>query len=101
MMRSAAKNHARVTVVVDPRDYEEVLAASPQATRAPRSTARAPGAKAFAHTAAYDGAIAAYLSVEPDGTREGRASPAPSPSLSSVPTACATARTPTRRAPST
>ena len=62
MVRSAAKNHERVAVVVDPADYARVLAEldapTARSRRAPRfELAR----KAFAHTAAYDGAIAAYL----------------------------------------
>ncbi len=62
MLRSAAKNHARVTVVCDPADYDEVLAAlGPDGEVPPALRARL-AAKAFAHTAAYDGAIAAYLS---------------------------------------
>jgi phosphoribosylaminoimidazolecarboxamide formyltransferase/IMP cyclohydrolase len=61
MVRAAAKNHARVGVVVDPADYGVVLdelradgALSP-GTR--RRLARA----AFAHTAAYDAAIVGWL----------------------------------------
>lgn len=60
MLRSAAKNHARVTVVCDPVDYDEVVRALPEG---PSEALRARlAAKVFAHTAAYDGAIAAYLS---------------------------------------
>jgi phosphoribosylaminoimidazolecarboxamide formyltransferase/IMP cyclohydrolase len=59
MLRSAAKNHARVTVVVDPDDYAELAAGLPQAPALPQRAALA--AKAFTHTAAYDGAIAGYL----------------------------------------
>jgi phosphoribosylaminoimidazolecarboxamide formyltransferase/IMP cyclohydrolase len=59
MIRAAAKNHARVTVLVDPRDYERVLAA---VAEGPSQELRAElAAKAFAHTAKYDTAIAAYL----------------------------------------
>ena len=59
MIRAAAKNHARVSVVVDPRDYDRVLAA---ATEGPSEALRAElAAKAFAHTAKYDTAIASYL----------------------------------------
>jgi len=69
MVRSAAKNHARVTVVVDPSDYDDVLAAIEDGGAGPDLRARL-AAKAFAHTAAYDGAIAGYLtSVRPDGAR--------------------------------
>jgi phosphoribosylaminoimidazolecarboxamide formyltransferase/IMP cyclohydrolase len=59
MLRSAAKNHARVTVVVDPEDYAAVASALPDG---PSDAERARfAAKAFTHTAAYDGAIAGYL----------------------------------------
>ena len=58
-------------------------------------------AKAFAHTAAYDAAISGYLSSR-DGRRQPRAaSRGTSRCPSSARTACATARTRTRRAPST
>jgi phosphoribosylaminoimidazolecarboxamide formyltransferase / IMP cyclohydrolase len=68
MLRSAAKNHARVTVVVDPSDYAAVIAAIETGTdQALRSRL---AAKAFTHTARYDSAIAGYLtSVQEDGTR--------------------------------
>ena len=69
MLRSAAKNHDSVTVVVDPADYNEVagqIAAGGQTTLALR---RQLAAKVFARTAAYDGAIAAHLQKEfSDGT---------------------------------
>ncbi|HEV1998400.1 MAG TPA: bifunctional phosphoribosylaminoimidazolecarboxamide formyltransferase/IMP cyclohydrolase [Candidatus Dormibacteraeota bacterium] len=61
MVRAAAKNHASVVIVVDPAEYPEVLgevrAEGPSPERR-QELARA----AFAHTAAYDSAIAAYLS---------------------------------------
>jgi len=68
MVRSAAKNHARVTVVCDPADYEPVIAAleADGSVSAPLRARLA--AKAFAHTAAYDAAIAAYLSRDEAGT---------------------------------
>ncbi len=70
MLRSAAKNHARVTVVCDPADYEAVLAQL-KAGAVDAGVRRALAAKAFAHTAAYDGAIAGYLSsLGPDDKRE-------------------------------
>jgi phosphoribosylaminoimidazolecarboxamide formyltransferase/IMP cyclohydrolase len=61
MLRSAAKNHESVTVVVDPVDYKTV---SDQVTSTGRTTLelrRHLAAKVFARTAAYDSAIAAYL----------------------------------------
>ncbi|MET0388637.1 MAG: bifunctional phosphoribosylaminoimidazolecarboxamide formyltransferase/IMP cyclohydrolase [Polyangiales bacterium] len=68
MLRSAAKNHARVTVVVDPSDYAAVLAAVESGTE-PELRARL-AAKAFTHTARYDTAIAEYLTaLGPDGSK--------------------------------
>jgi phosphoribosylaminoimidazolecarboxamide formyltransferase/IMP cyclohydrolase len=61
MIRSAAKNHERVAVVVDPADYAAVLAAIQAEGRVPDSLRFALCRKAFAHTAAYDGAIAEHL----------------------------------------
>jgi phosphoribosylaminoimidazolecarboxamide formyltransferase/IMP cyclohydrolase len=68
MLRSAAKNHARVTVLVDPADYARV---AEQLPAAPALADRAGyAAKAFTHTAAYDGAIAGYLTgVDAEGKR--------------------------------
>src|SRR5690606_21858599 len=60
IIRAAAKNHAHVTVVVDPADYEAVLDDLRQGIAAERR--RELALKAFAHTAAYDAAIVAYLS---------------------------------------
>jgi phosphoribosylaminoimidazolecarboxamide formyltransferase/IMP cyclohydrolase len=62
MVRSAAKNHARVTVVCDPSDYDAVLTAIEADGSVPQPQRASLAAKAFAHTAAYDSAIAAYLS---------------------------------------
>jgi phosphoribosylaminoimidazolecarboxamide formyltransferase/IMP cyclohydrolase len=64
MLRSAAKNHESVTVIVDPLDYSEVakqISANGDTTLELR---RALAAKVFARTAAYDGAIAAHLQKE-------------------------------------
>ena len=62
MLRSAAKNHAAVTVVVDAADYDTVLqelAANDGAVT--EKTRFELARKVFAHTAHYDGAIANYL----------------------------------------
>jgi phosphoribosylaminoimidazolecarboxamide formyltransferase / IMP cyclohydrolase len=64
MIRSAAKNAAHVAVVVDPTDYATVLAELQQKREVHVSTRRRLQARAFAHTAAYDAAIAAWLSEQ-------------------------------------
>jgi phosphoribosylaminoimidazolecarboxamide formyltransferase / IMP cyclohydrolase len=70
MLRSAAKNHAAVAVVVDPADYPKVLAELRATGEVSAATRFALAAKAFAHTAAYDGAIAEYLSsLDAEGRR--------------------------------
>jgi phosphoribosylaminoimidazolecarboxamide formyltransferase/IMP cyclohydrolase len=60
MLRAAAKNHARVTVVVDPADYAAVLGELRQGT-IEESTRRRLAAKAYAHTAQYDAIVATWL----------------------------------------
>jgi len=61
MLRSAAKNHESVWVVVDPADYGRVLAGLDAADEEAAALRRELAVKVFAHTSAYDGAIAAYL----------------------------------------
>ena len=61
MIRAAAKNYGSVAVVVDPADYERVLAQIRAEGEIPEATRFALAKKVFAHTAAYDGAIANYL----------------------------------------
>ncbi|MBW8781403.1 MAG: bifunctional phosphoribosylaminoimidazolecarboxamide formyltransferase/IMP cyclohydrolase [Verrucomicrobia bacterium] len=65
MLRSAAKNHESVTVVVDPADYERVLAALAEPA-ALASLRRKLALKVFQRTGAYDTAIAAYLESQAD-----------------------------------
>jgi phosphoribosylaminoimidazolecarboxamide formyltransferase/IMP cyclohydrolase len=62
MVRSAAKNHARVAVVCDPADYDRVLDEIRATGEVKPETRAELAAKAFAHTAAYDAAISGYLS---------------------------------------
>ena len=62
LIRAAAKNAARVTVVVDPGDYKTVLDAVNQGG-VPQGLRERLALKAFRRTAAYDAAIAAYLSA--------------------------------------
>ena len=70
LIRSAAKNCRDVTVVVDPRDYGQVLA-EVRSGGVREATREALAARAFAHTAAYDALIAATLRPPLDaGDRE-------------------------------
>lgn len=71
MLRSAAKNFASVTVVVDPKDYALVLAEIKSDRVTSLATRKRLAAKVFRHTAAYDALIADYLTksvgeVEPE-----------------------------------
>jgi phosphoribosylaminoimidazolecarboxamide formyltransferase / IMP cyclohydrolase len=62
MVRAAAKNHDRVTVIVDPLDYATVLAElEGEHGGVSAQTRKRLAAKAFAHTASYDSAVASYL----------------------------------------
>ncbi len=63
MVRSAAKNHADVTVLVDPDDYDAVIAELAADGSVSAATNRRLAQKAFAVTARYDGAIADYLAA--------------------------------------
>ena len=64
MIRSAAKNAAYVTVVVDPADYGVVLAELQQKREVHESTRRRLQARAYAHTSAYDAAISGWLAEQ-------------------------------------
>ena len=64
MIRSAAKNHAHVAVVVDPSDYASLLDELRSAGGFCEATRRRLALKAFERTAAYDAAISDYLSSE-------------------------------------
>jgi len=63
MIRAGAKNHDRVTVLVDPADYEAFAQGLEQDGTIPAQRRFQLAAKAFAHTARYDSAIAGYLSA--------------------------------------
>ena len=75
MVRAAAKNHERVAVVVDPLDYPVLLAEIADQGGLTEATRKRLAAKAFAHTAAYDAAVASYLSRVTQGVdrKEGAA----------------------------
>lgn len=62
MLRSAAKNHGSVTVIVDPEDYAVVLSEMVEHKgNTTLKTRERLAIKVFQRTAAYDAAIAAYL----------------------------------------
>ena len=62
MLRAGAKNHAAVTVVADPADYDAVVAEMRRGAGGVGRRMRFDlAAKAFAHTARYDAAISNYL----------------------------------------
>jgi phosphoribosylaminoimidazolecarboxamide formyltransferase/IMP cyclohydrolase len=70
MIRASAKNHPSVATVVEPGDYATVIEAA--ATGGFTQTQRqALAAKAFAHTASYDVAVASWMNdaiaPDPDG----------------------------------
>ncbi len=69
MVRAAAKNQADVGVVTDPDDYSAVAAAV-AAGGLDAATRRRLATKAFRHTAAYDHAIAAWLTEQETDTRD-------------------------------
>jgi len=64
MLRSAAKNHDSVTVIVDPADYTAVAGLIAETGNTTLELRRILAAKVFARTAAYDAAIAAHLQKE-------------------------------------
>ncbi|ALS30000.1 phosphoribosylaminoimidazolecarboxamide formyltransferase [Paenibacillus sp. 32O-W] len=64
MLRSAAKNHAFVTVVVDAADYAGVLQEIKEGGDTTLETRKRLAAKVFRHTAAYDALIGDYLSQQ-------------------------------------
>ncbi|KAL1022059.1 hypothetical protein UPYG_G00021690 [Umbra pygmaea] len=66
LLRAAAKNHARVTVVCDPTDYQVVAAEmeSSESRDTTLDTRKTLALKAFTHTAQYDEAISDYFRVE-------------------------------------
>jgi phosphoribosylaminoimidazolecarboxamide formyltransferase/IMP cyclohydrolase len=62
MIRSAAKNHAFVTIVVDPDDYDDVISAMAENDGATTADQRRQlAAKAYARTGSYDAAIAGWF----------------------------------------
>lgn len=62
LLRAAAKNFARVTVVCDPADYSAIAASLRSRGSISHAERLKLAAKAFAHTRDYDSAIATFLS---------------------------------------
>lgn len=67
LLRAAAKNHARVTVLVDPHDYKQVLDEIRGAGDTTEKTRQTLALKAFTHTAQYDEAISDYFRKQYSG----------------------------------
>ena len=64
MVRASAKNYLRVAVVVDPSDYDDLIASLKDQNGATDLEQRFRlAAKAFRHTAEYDQGIQAYLNA--------------------------------------
>jgi phosphoribosylaminoimidazolecarboxamide formyltransferase/IMP cyclohydrolase len=61
MVRAAAKNHAHVTVVVEPEDYQLLVTSLREHGGVSLQTRRELAGRAFAHTAAYDAAVAGWF----------------------------------------
>ncbi len=72
MLRAAAKNHASVTVLTDPADYETALRElRKNKGKISSDTSFRLSAKAFSYVSRYDAAISNYLcSLQPDGKRD-------------------------------
>ncbi|HIY59037.1 MAG TPA: bifunctional phosphoribosylaminoimidazolecarboxamide formyltransferase/IMP cyclohydrolase [Candidatus Tetragenococcus pullicola] len=71
MLRSAAKNFADVTVIIDPNDYDQVLEELEDKGQTTLETRKKLAAKVFRHTAFYDALIAEYFTnsldeIEPE-----------------------------------
>ncbi|MCF2588807.1 bifunctional phosphoribosylaminoimidazolecarboxamide formyltransferase/IMP cyclohydrolase [Brevibacterium sp. UCMA 11752] len=78
MVRAAAKNHPSVSVITDPSDYPAVIEAA-QGQGFDLDARRGFAARAFAHTAAYDTAVASWFASElTSGVQEAEAEDAAS-----------------------
>lgn len=68
MIRAAAKNHGSVAVVVRPDRYEEVMDELRREAGLSSATRKALAAEAYAHTAAYDAAVASWFAGQMGGS---------------------------------
>ena len=64
LLRAAAKNHARVTILSDPNDYPEFVKELESGQDIPQARRNLYALKAFEHTADYDTAIAGFFRKE-------------------------------------
>ena len=64
MVRSAAKNHAHVTIITDPAEYDGVLAEIEATGGTSLETRRRLAGVAFAHTADYDRVVAGWFAEQ-------------------------------------
>ena len=87
MLRSAAKNHADVGVVVSPADYPVVLEELREKGGLSEETRRRLALEAFRRTAAYDAAIQAWLADQVGETTEEGRRPFPDTLLTGLPRA--------------
>ena len=102
LVRAAAKNCAHVGVVTDPSDYAEVLAELEASGNLSDPTRRRLARRAFALTAAYDAAIAAWLDQPASAPVPGLSASAPEPlatASASAPDTSASVPEPTAAAP--
>jgi len=76
MLRAAAKNHAHVAVLTDPADYAAALDELRANGELSLVTRQRLAAKAYAHTAGYDGRVATYLAEQQAATTPPVAGPA-------------------------
>jgi phosphoribosylaminoimidazolecarboxamide formyltransferase/IMP cyclohydrolase len=67
MVRAGAKNHASVAVVVEPARYGEILDELRRGGDISLETRRSLAAAAYAHTAAYDAAVAGWFAADGAG----------------------------------
>ncbi len=80
MLRSAAKNHRGVVVIVDPEDYPQVIASLEESGGVvPDGMRRRLALKAFRHTQGYDTAIASWLEHQEGAGEALPQAPAPRP----------------------
>lgn len=70
LLRAAAKNHARVTIISDPRDYHDFLTELKKDGELSEGSRQKYALKAFEQTAAYDSAISGFFRKKYAGNGE-------------------------------